>query len=110
MDALQSDLDSSDVVKAQKIEAQAHAQTALDFAKESHKESKENFKAATETLMARQTETKAALKTLVSKVSEADNAAKHHVDQQKGLERVQNLVLMFDFLVDRDVIPEPEPK
>jgi len=110
MDALQSDLDSSDIVKAQKIEAQAQAQTALDSAKESHKESKENFKAATETLMARQTETKAALKTLVSKVSEADNAAKHHVDQQKGLDRVQNLVLMFDFLVDRDVMPEPEPK
>lgn len=107
IDALQSDLDNGGDLKAQKINAKDAEQAVLDAAKEAHKASKDSLKAATEALMARQTETKAALKTLVSKVTEAENAVKQHAEQQKGFQKVQNVVANFEFLLERDV-PPPE--
>eukprot|EP00746_Dinoflagellata_sp_MGD_P161532 gnl/MRDRNA2_/MRDRNA2_88723_c0_seq1.p1 gnl/MRDRNA2_/MRDRNA2_88723_c0~~gnl/MRDRNA2_/MRDRNA2_88723_c0_seq1.p1 ORF type:complete len:426 (+),score=129.85 gnl/MRDRNA2_/MRDRNA2_88723_c0_seq1:78-1280(+) len=108
--ALQTDLDSSDSLKAQKIEAQTQAQQALDSAKENHQVQKDNLKAATEVLTSLSDASKAALKLQVSKNSEANNSSNQHAEQQKGLEKVQNLVSMFEFLVERDVVPEPEPE
>jgi len=108
IDSLQSDIDNNDTAKAQKMEAQTQAQGGLDNAKETHKASQEAMKTATEALLAKQADTKAALKTLVSKGYEADNAAKHHAEQQKCLDKAISMVSMFTFLVERDVMVQPE--
>jgi len=102
-DSLQSDLDNGDNLKAQKIDAVKQAEATLDTAKENLKASKESMKAATEDLMSRTTETKAALKALTSKITEDEKAAKQLNEQQKGLQKVQSLVSMFEFLLERDV-------
>jgi hypothetical protein len=110
IDGLQADLDNGDSLKAEKVEAQTQAQSALETAKENHKNCKDTLKAATESLMSLTEESRAALKTQVMKNSEADNSARQHGEQQKAFEKVQNLVSMFEFLVEKDVVKEPEPE
>lgn len=110
IEALQTEINNSDTLKAEKVDAQTQAQAALDSAKEIQELKQSSMKSATEVLMGLQEESRSALKIQVSKNSEADNANKQHVEQQKGLDKVQNLVSMFEFLVERDVVPDPEPE
>jgi hypothetical protein len=108
--SLQSDLDNSDSIKAQKNEAQAQAQAAYESAKENHAASTDAVRSASEIFMTKHSESKLALKNMVSKGLEADNAIKFHAEQQKGFDKASKLVSMFTFLVERDVMPEPEPQ
>merc|ERR1712224_418473 len=107
---LKTALDNGETVKAEKIEAQAQAQKALDSAKENHKVSKEALQSATSELISRQLEVKNAKTALNSKSQELTMTSAQHAENQERFEKATNLLSMFTFLLDRDVVPEPVPE
>jgi len=110
MSTLKTALDSGDSLKAEKIEAQAQAQQALDSAKATLEASKQALQSACDTLISKQSDLKSAQTALDSKVQELGKFAKEHAQHQKQFDKATERLLTYTFLLERDVVPEPVPE